>query len=175
MKPLLGWLQTAGLIGGVVALFNGQWVAMVGSWLFAVLVGLAGDRLVRSAEGLSQSGQDAMGAIPRTIELLRQGQYAQARGTSRSAVTSFRMGGDKQLLPIALTLHAVTLAANRDIEGADNALTEAARLFDNMPAGLAEEAADIRELHALVRREVRTGVPDPSGFVERFLALNAAV
>lgn len=157
-----------------MALFNGQWLVLIGAWLFAGLIGLAGNRLVRGVDGVSQLGQDAMRNIPGTVELLRRGQYGAANGMSRSAVTSFRMGGDKALLPIALTLHAVTLAATRDTAGAEKALTEAASLFDRMPPGLAQEVAEVREVHGFVRRELRKGVPDPSRFVEEFLAFNDA-
>jgi hypothetical protein len=167
-------LQVAGLVGGVVALFNGQWLAVIGAWLFAGLIGLAGNRMVKGVEGISQFGQDALPNIPRTVELLRRGDYDAAKGMSRAAVNSFRMGGDKELLPIALTMHAVTLAATRDIAGAENAIAEAGRLFDRMPPALAAQLDEVRELHAFVGRALRNGVPDPSRFVQEFLTFNDA-
>ena len=173
MKALLGWVQMGSLVAGLVALFNGRWLIVIGCWVFAGLVGLAGNRLVRGVEGISESGRDAMRAIPRAIELLRQGEYRAATGMSRSAVTSLRIGGDKALLPLALTIHAVALAATRDAAGAEKALMEASILFDAMPPSLAAEATEVRQLHALVRRELRNGVPSPSRLVEDFLALDA--
>lgn len=174
MKALLGFVQMGCLVAGLVAMFNGRWLVGIGAWVFAGLVGLAGNRVVRGVEGISDTGRDAMRAIPRAIELLRRGEYRAATGMSCSAVTDFRIGGDKTLLPIALTVHAVTLAATRDTAGAEKALMEASRLLDAMPAGLAAEATEVRQVHTLVRRELRNGVPDPSRFVEDFLAFNDA-
>ena len=117
MKALLGLVQMGSLVAGLVALFNGRWLIVIGCAVFAGLVGLAGNRLVRGVEGISESGRDAMRAIPRAIELLRKGEYRAATGMSRSAVTSLRIGGDKALLPLALTIHAAALAATRDAAG----------------------------------------------------------
>jgi hypothetical protein len=172
VKALFGLIQMACVVGGFVALFNGQWLVLTGAWVAAGLVGLAGNRLVRGVDGVSQTGRDAMASIPRAIELLRRGEYRAATGVTRSAVSSFRMGGDKTLLPIALTVHAVALAGIRDVAGAEKAISEASRLFDAVPAALAAEATEMRQVHASVRRELQDGVPDPSRLVENFLAFN---
>src|SRR4051812_3702556 len=122
MKALFGLLQLACAVGGIVALFHGQWLLLIAAWIAAGLVGLFGARAVRGVDGISESGRQALGAIPRAVELLRRGEYRAATGVTRSAVTGFRMGGDKSLLPVALTLHAVALASTRDLTGAEKAL-----------------------------------------------------
>jgi hypothetical protein len=174
VKALLGWMQMGLLVAGLVALFSGRWLVVLGAWALAGLVGLAGNRLVRGVEGVSSSGRDAMIALPRAIDLLRRGEYRAATGMSRSAVTDFRMGGDRNFLPIALTIHAVTLTATRDTDGASKALLEASRLLDTMPPARAAEVMGLRQVHAHVRRELRSGVPNPSRFVDDFLAFNDA-
>ena len=172
MKGLFGLIQIACLVGGFVALFNGQWLVLIGAWVAAGLVGLAGNRIVRGIDGVSETGREAMASISRAIELLRRGEYRAATGVTRSAVSNFRLGGDKNLLPIALTVHAVALASTRDVVGAENAISEASRLFDKVPAALAAEASEMRQVHASVRRELQNGVPDPHRLVEDFLTFN---
>lgn len=174
MKGLIGLLQLACLVGGVVALFNGQWLLLIGAWLVAGLVGLAGNRLVRVVDGVSETGREAMSQILRAIELLRRGEYRAASGVTRSAVSSFRMGGDKNLLPIALTMHAVALASVNDAAGAEAAVIEAKGLTAALPPALQADAEDFREIQGLVERELRKGLPDADGLVREFLAFNDA-
>jgi hypothetical protein len=174
VKTVLGLLQFGCMLGGFIALFNGQWLAMVGAWVAAGLIGLAGNRVVRAAEGISETGREAVADVSRAIELLRRGEFGAATGVTRSAVTGFRMGGDKDLLPIAMTVHAVSLASIRDVSGAEQALTEASGMLRSLPPELAAELPDMRHMHALVQRELQNGVPDPSRLVAEFLALNDA-
>lgn len=172
MKAFLGFVQFGLGVAGIVALINGQWLPMIGAWVAGGLVGLVGNRLVRMTEGVSQSGQDAIGDVRRTSDLLRRGAYPAAVGTTRSLVSAFRSGGDRVLLPFALTLHSVALAAVRDHVGAQRALTEATQLLRFMPAEFSGDVAEMREMHAAIQRELDWGVPDPSRLVASFLDWN---
>ncbi|WP_395243501.1 hypothetical protein ACGGZK_15410 [Agromyces sp. MMS24-K17] len=174
MKTFLGFLQVGSGIGGLIALFNGQWGLTILAWGFALLIGYLGNRMVRAVEGVSQTGREALGGVSQSIDLLRRGEYRSALGVSRSTVSSFRMGGDKAFLPIALTIHAVALGATGDVQGARRAAQEADDGFRRLPPMLAADADEMREVLAVVRRELDRGVPDPSGLVEKFLAFNDA-
>ncbi len=174
MKALIGLFQFACLGGGVVALFNGQWLGMIGSWLLAGLVGVAGNRLVRRVDGVSETGRQAMSQIPRSIELLRRGECRAASGVTRSMVSNFRMGGDKYLLPFAQTIHDVALASVNDAAGAETAVTEAKRLTAVLPPIPQVDVEVLREMQGLVERELRKGLPDADSLVREFLALDDA-
>ena len=170
MKSALGCLQFILWGGGIVALINGQWVAMIVSWVAAALVGFAGDRMVRLAEGVSQSGQNAVGDAARAIALLKHGDYASAVRSTRAFVAALRYGGDQLLLPLALTLHSVALAATGDLADARRALGEASQGLRSMPRELTDEADDLRRLHESIQRELDRGAPDPSRVVAEFIA-----
>lgn len=172
MKSALGCLQLILWGGGIVALFNAQWIAMIACWVAAALVGFAGNQMVRLAQGVSQSGQDAIGNVNRSVTLLERGEYESAVGATRALVSGFRSGGDKQLLPLALTFHSVALGAARDVPGARRALDEAARGLRMMPREFADEVAELRHVHQTIERELDRGVPDPSRLVAEFLAWN---
>ena len=181
MKGLLGLIQLACVIGGVVAVFNGRWPLLIVGWVAAGGIGLVGSRMVKHATGISESGREVLanGTIASAIDLLRTGNYSAAMGLTRSAVQSFRMGGDKDFLPIVLTLHAVALAALRDIAGAHRALDDAVDTLQSLsPAtrsAFASELAEMQQIHVLLRRELRNGVLDPRRMVEDFITLNEAM
>lgn len=171
MKALLGFIQMGSIIAGVVALFSGMWLTAVGALVFAGLVGIAGDRIVRRIDGISVAGRDAMGFTHRALGELERGDYQQAVGSSRAAVRHFRMGGEKALLPFALTVHAAALAATRDVRAAEATLTEASMALNNVPLALATETRELRESQALLHMEIRNGVPDPARLVADFLEI----
>lgn len=174
MKTFLGVLQVGSLIAGLVALLDGKWFLAGVAAVFAFVIGYVGSHMVRHMEGVSQFGQDAFGDFSRSIESLRRGNWQSAVGTARSAVSSFRIGGDAALLPVALTLYSVALAATRDIDGARKIADDADRRFRQVPAEFASEVSEMRHVLMLVRRELDRGVPDPSRLVAEFLALNDA-
>lgn len=171
MKALLGFIQIALGIAGIVALFNGQWLAMIGAWVVAFLIGVIGSRVTRHIEGVSEHGRDAIGGMSRALELLRRGEYLSASGATRSQVQALRIGGDKELLVLALTLHAVALASIRDLSGARKALVEASDRYQALPLAMAQEFPEMRRVHALLQREIAQGVPNPSGMVGEFFEL----
>ena len=87
MKGFLGLLQIGLGIAGLVALFNGQWLAMIGAWVVAALIGFAGSRLVRRTEGVSEAGRQwGVGDMERGVELLLKGDYTSASRETASAV-----------------------------------------------------------------------------------------
>lgn len=174
VRAFLGLVQIGLGIGGVIALINGQWMWMVLAWGAAGLTGFFGNLMVRATEGISEGGQAAINDIPRALELLRQGQYSSAKGVTRAAVASFRMGGDKTLLPIALTVHAVALASLREVSDSRKALDEASELFRRLPPALAADLDDMQHLLTLVRQELDLGVPDPDGLVADVITFNDA-
>lgn len=169
MKGFLGLLQIGLGIAGLVALFNGQWLAMIGAWGVAALIGFAGSRLVRRAEGVSEAGRQwGVGDMERGVELLLKGDYTSASRETASAVKTFRMGGDFGLIIMALTAHAVALAARHDLDGARTALVEASDRYQKLPVYQAEMAPGLSQLHSTLQRELAHGVPDPSGLVSEF-------
>lgn len=167
MRALFGLLQLGLGIGGLVALLNGQWLITVLTWLGAFLIGLLGSRLVRSATGVSQIGNDAVQNIPRAIEQLRAGNYRAAEGLSLGAVNAFRLGGDQALLPMALLIRAVALGANKKFEPAKELANDAERLSRNIP-----DYADIRPIFLQIQRELSAPQPDSYRLVAEFLVMN---
>lgn len=175
MKPLLGMLQMACFIGAGVALFSGQWLLVAAALVSAGLVGLVGNRLTRAVDGISDTGREALAHIPQAMELLRREQYQAAMGLTSGVVTDIRLGGDKALLPPALTLHAVALASVGDARGAEKAVQEASRLTQSLPPAVAAEADGIRHIQQMVRRELALGLPDPKAMVRAVLASDSGV
>lgn len=172
MRAFLGFLQFALGLGGIIALFNGQFVAMILAWLGALGVGLIGNRVVRGVMGVSQSGQDAISSIPATLHLIEEGQYSAAEGHALGAVNAFRFGGDKALLPMALLLYAVALGANSKFDQARRAIDEADSIFLSSPAKLRELNDEIRPAIVQVKRELHSPQPDAKHLVSQFLELN---
>lgn len=172
MKAFLGFIQIGLGIVGIVALVNGQWLGMIAAWAVGFGVGYLGNRAVRATDGISQLGQDALGNVDRAIDLLRRGEFRAASGVTRSTISSFRMGGDKRLMPMALALHAVALASSQDLSGARRALQESREYLGFTPRGVSAEADELRQLHALIQREIESGVKDPELLVAGFLDWN---
>lgn len=170
MKALFGLLQIGLGVVGVIALINGKWLWMIGAWVAAGLVGLAGNRAVRSVEGISELGRDAARNLDRAVDLLRRGDYPAAAGVTRSAVRDFRIGGDKVLLPLAMTLHAVALTSVRDVPGARQATVEAADRLRHLPPALANERAVLQQTLTVLQRQLNMGVPDSAAMVAEALA-----
>jgi hypothetical protein len=172
MRTFFGFLQFVFGIGGVIALFNAQWVAMIAAWVAAGAVGWIGNRIVKGAMGVSQSGQEAMANIPRAIDQLKRGSFAAAEGTTLGAVNSFRMGGDKELLAMALVLRAVALGANEKFDLARKAADEAEALTRSTSRQFQELHDMVRPLALHVQRELRGPRPNSSRLVSEFLELN---
>lgn len=172
MRAFFGLLQFALGIGGIIALFNGQFVLMIAAWIGAFAVGWFGNRIVKGAMGISQSGQEAISSIPATLELIESGRYSAAEGHARGAVNAFRMGGDRGLLPMALLLQAVALGANGKFDQARRAIDEADSLFLSSPAKIRELNEEIRPAMIHVRSELHSPQPDSTYLVTRFLELN---
>lgn len=175
MRAFLGFLQIACGIGGVIALFNGQWLAMVGAWTTAFVIGLVGVRATKAVNGISDMGRESIGSVPQTIDLIRRGAYTQAEGVSLGAVNSFRIGGDRHFLPIALTVRAVALGANGKFDAARKAADEAELLSRNTPARIPGGYDEIRPVILAVQRELRSSTPSSACVVSVFLAANEAV
>ena len=51
MRAFFGFLQFALGLGGIIALFNGQFVLMIAAWIGAFAVGWFGNRIVKGAMG----------------------------------------------------------------------------------------------------------------------------
>lgn len=173
MRAVFGLLQFGLGLGGVIALFNGQFLIMIAVWVGALAVGFVGNQVVRSAMGVSQSGQEAILSVSRTIELLTQGNYSSAEGTALGAVNAFRMGGDKGLLPMALVLRAVALGANGKFDKARSAIDEADAVYRSSPPSIQEALDEIRPVMLHVQRELHMAQPNSSRLVAGFLELNA--
>lgn len=174
MRAIFGLLQLGCLVASVLALIKGEWLIAAGAFAGAGVSGLIGNQAVRKAEGVSETGREGIGKVGEAIELLRAGRFQAASGVTRSAVSDFRLGGDRLLLPIALTVHAVALASVRDVDGSQTAIDEATRAFRTVPPELQADSEVFLEVLELAQREVGNGVPDPTGFVADFLALNDA-
>lgn len=172
MKSLLGLIQIGLGIAGLVALVNGQWLTMVGCWVGGLVVGVLGNRAVRAAEGLSETGRGALQTVPEVIEALRRGERQRALGLSNSAVRDFRMGGDKPLLMLALTLQAVTFAGTGAMDKARAALSESRQRLGELPYAAAREAGEIEKLHAILAEELSKHSPNGDRIVSRFLEYN---
>ena len=173
MKAFLGFIQVGLGIGGLVALFNGQWLALFLCWGGGFLVGLLGSRATRAIEGVSQGGQEALGNIGAAIEQLRQGRYDSANGLVMGAVSQFRIGDDKDLLVSALTLQSVTMAAVGKPNAAHKAASEAKQRLTNLPSAMALETDDLRMILSLVDSELSRG-SKPDRIVRKFLEFNDA-
>lgn len=130
--------------------------------------------MVRKSEGISETGREAMGKVGESVDLLRAGQFQAATGVTRSAVSDFRLGGDRLLLPIALTTHAVALAAVRDLKGSQAAIREANVGLSAVPIALQSDGEVFREVLDLVQRALDNGVPDPQRLIDDFFAINDA-
>ncbi|MGB3413906.1 MAG: hypothetical protein WBA28_04230 [Microbacteriaceae bacterium] len=175
MKGCLGIIQIGLGIGGVIALLNGAWWLLLAAFGASIIIGILGSLYVKATEGVSQIGQDAIKEVGSAIQQLRQGNLAAANNLSRSAIRSFKFGGDKMLLPLALTVHAVTLAALGEIDASKKALAESSQLLKSMPvfAELDDKSQDfIDETHRFLEKALNKGVKDPARFVEKFLEIN---
>lgn len=172
MKSILGLAQLGLGAWGVFALINGQWLTVLAAWSVAGLLGLVGNRLTRTVEGVSESGREALASIPRAVELLRDNDYRQALGVTRAVVRSFRLGGDKGLLAMALPIHAVALAANDDPFSAKQALNEIEGLLRYVPAEMGDEVVAIRRLTRWLETELKERPYETSNLVSGFLRWN---
>ncbi|NUT72743.1 hypothetical protein [Pseudarthrobacter sp. C4D7] len=175
MRAFLGFLQIACGIGGVIALFNGQWLAMVGALTTAFVIGLVGVRATKAVNGISDLGFEAIGSVSQAVDLIRRGAYTQAEGVSLGAVNSLRFGGDRHFLPIALTVRAVALCANGKFDAARMAADEAEALSRNPPARSPGGYDEIRPMILAVQRELRSSTPSSGRVVLEFLAAEEAV
>lgn len=175
MRALLGFMQIGLGIGGLVALFNGQWIAMIAAWGGAFLIGFIGNRMTRSLNGVSDSAYESMQNIPQAVEQIRGGNYRAAEGLSLGAVNAFRMGGDKALLPMALLVRAVALGAGEKYEPARKAIDEAERSSRTPPVQHKELFDEFRPMILHVQQELNSARPSSRRLVSDFLAMNDAV
>lgn len=173
MKAFLGFIQAGLGIGGLIALFNGQWLALFLCWGGGFLVGLLGSRATRAIEGVSEGGREASRNIGDAIEQLRQGRYDSANGLVMAAVSQFRIGGDKGLLVVALTLQSVTMAAVGKSSAAHKAAIEAKQRLTNLPSAMALETEELRMILSVVDSEISSG-SEPDRIVRKFLELTDA-
>lgn len=181
MRALLGLIQIGCAIYGIVALIGGRWLLGIGFWVAAGLVGVVGNRLTRAIYGVSETGRDVPRKVSHAMDLLERREYRIAAGVARSAVSDARLGGDKALLPITLTIHAVALACQRELSEAQqvlfrarDALTQTRNQLNSPQLALFEMEEMLEQTHRLVQRAIDDGVPDPSRLAADFLALNRA-
>lgn len=175
MRVLFGFLQVGMGVGGLIALFNGQWLWMILAWAGAFLVGFRGNRMTRSLNGVSDSAYESLANIPQAIDQIRAGNFQSAAGLSLGAVNSFRLGGDKALLPMALVVRAVALGGGGKFDQARKAADEAERLSTSQSRQHAELLAEMRPIILQVQRELSSARPDPRRLVSEFLAMNGDI
>lgn len=171
MKAFLGFLQVGLGIAGVVALFKGEWLALALCWIGAWLVGLVGNRLVGMKEGISQGGRESIAVLDEAIQLLRSGRYVAAEGHVRSAVTQFKLGGDKELLTMGLVVLAVAQGANGKFDAAKKSAAEAKSRLRNPSSGFygTREADEILAILTALERELRGSSPNVDPIVRALL------
>lgn len=168
MRALFGFLQFALGIGGLIALFNGQFLSMIAAWLGAFLVGWVGNRIVRGLMGVSQSGQDAIPDLRVAMRELSQEKFSSAEGSSRAAVSAFRAGGDKALLPVALLVSAVALGANAKFDLARKAIDESEHLLRTGSPRLQEANGELLPVVLQIQRELHAYQPSSPRLVAHF-------
>lgn len=169
MKPFLGLLQLALGVGGIIALFNGEWLLMIGAWVAAMLIGLAGNRAVKSSEGVSQTGQDSFPDLDHALEALEKRNYSGAEHFARSASEGFRMGGDTVLLAFSLMIRSVAQAARGETMQAQNTFNDAERLMALMKNRGSAQFERLDSLRFVVEVELREGARDTERLVTRVL------
>ena len=172
MKATLGFAQLGFGLAGLLALFRGQWAALILCWAGACVIGMIGTRVVRKVEGISEGGRGSIRNISAAVEKLRQGQYESANGFAMNAVTSFRLGGDRELLVPALIIQTVTLASVGKFADARTSLARAKEAIAQLPVEVAREGRDFVELLSLIDDELSRMQPDSYYVVSLFLGFN---
>lgn len=158
---------------GVLALLTGQLPVLAALAVAAILM-LFRNQPAGGGSGSSGKEQsveamaDAIYKIDAAIALLGEGELEGAKRAARAAVAASRRG--RALLPLALTVRAITLAANREEVAARRILARAAQLRDGLPDASTSEDFGMERYFEVAERALRRDVVDPQQLIAELLA-----
>lgn len=174
MRTFLGFAQLGLGIWGLVGLLNGSWMTTIVAWGLLLVVSIIGVRLTKFTNGgVSDMAGDAASAMYRAGEALRNSDLSAARTHSQTAINALRIGGDKDMLPMALTMRAVALGGSGRWGEAKQDMGECRTILNRMDVAKRSYISELDEVFDTVEREVRNPSPSSVRLVAAFNRLNS--